>query len=351
MNILLPVDKYPASGNSIIDETSAAIQKFDSSIHVTQDISRFWEAPYTGFDCVHIHWPEALIGWRIPTETDLNNLETTVEKWREHAKLVVTVHNLSSHNSNPMNQKLYDLIYSSARVLIHMSKISQTLLRDLYSGLIPEETCHKTIPHGLYGIYDNKVSREDARKKLNLNPDDFVILIFGQIRTDAEKKIVKGLIERLPDKKKKIVVPQWSFTEKKWQFFLKKKIVDKPNYRFMDIFIPDNEVQYYLNSADILFIQRLHNLNSGSLLLGFAFGKVVVGPDYGSVGEILKETGNPTFSPSDFQSIIKAVQKGKTLLQQNKGFDNLKYANENWNMELTAQRHIQVYKDNIETDN
>lgn len=54
-----------------------------------------------------------------------------------------------------------------------------------------------------------------------------------------------------------------------------------------------------MSVADIALLQRVKILNSGSLPLNFYFGNVVVGPDVGNVGEILKKTGNPVFNVED----------------------------------------------------
>ncbi len=104
-------------------------------------------------------------------------------------------------------------------------------------------------------------------------------------------------------------------------------------------------MQYHFNASDVHLIQRLKSLNSGSLILGFAFKKVVVGPNYGSIGEILRETGNPTFDPYDNNSIIEAVKKGKDLVESNKGVENYDYAKMNWDLSIIANKHISLYKD------
>ena len=55
--------------------------------------------------------------------------------------------------------------------------------------------------------------------------------------------------------------------------------------------------------SDVVFIQRCVILNSGVVPMAFLFGRGVVGPDSGNVGELLRVTANLVFSPSDQGSV------------------------------------------------
>ena len=104
--------------------------------------------------------------------------------------------------------------------------------------------------------------------------------------------------------------------------------------------INDTDVQQMIQASDIMFIQRLEILNSGNLPLGFAGGNIVVGPDLGNVGEMLRATGNPVFDPHDKESIFIAVDKAISMLKQNnysQGKKNYEYAKNHWNKEHVAQ--------------
>ncbi len=346
MKILIPVDAFSSTNNSIIEEVSNAVIARDSSFRIDQNIPRFWEGDAGGYDCVHIHWPEALLRWDVPDEADLLRLDQRLKQWKEHTRIIVTVHNLVPHNFNPLNQKLYTIIYKNADVFIHMSKISRTLLCKYYPGILPESVQHVIIPHGLYEIFDNSVSRQEARERLNLRPDHFVVLVLGRARNEAEEQVVKRVIDHFPCDNRKIIATQWDLGWREKAFFLKKSI-DKKHYRLLNAPVPVNELQYYLNAGDVLLIQRRHSLNSGCLIMGFAFGKVIVGPDYGSMGEILRETKNPVYDPDDVRSVIDAVEEGRMLSKSDKGLENLKYAKEHWNLNLVAGKHIDLYKKRI----
>jgi hypothetical protein len=53
--------------------------------------------------------------------------------------------------------------------------------------------------------------------------------------------------------------------------------------------VDDNILPYYYAASDLAFIHRVKILNSGNAIMPMLFGKVVVGPDVGNVGVLLKK--------------------------------------------------------------
>ena len=100
--------------------------------------------------------------------------------------------------------------------------------------------------------------------------------------------------------------------------------------KFSKKYVDVKDTSLLFSAADIVFIQRKQILNSGNLPMGFAAGKVVVGPQVGNVGEILKSTGNPTFNPDNEQSVVEAVKKGLALVKQGLGERNKNFALSQW---------------------
>ena len=108
--------------------------------------------------------------------------------------------------------------------------------------------------------------------------------------------------------------------------------------------ISDEQVPDYFSAADVVLLPRLDILNSGNLPLAYYFGKVVVGPDCGNVGEILKETGNPVFDPQDPDSAVEAVKRGLKLAAKGKGAQNRAYAIDRWGSRKIVRELIAAYR-------
>ena len=99
----------------------------------------------------------------------------------------------------------------------------------------------------------------------------------------------------------------------------------------------------YFTAADVVFIQRLRILNSGNLPMGFYYGRPVLGPAVGDVGEILQEAGNPTFDPEDAPSVATALRRALAAVNGPLGAANRVKADAEWNMEKTLDRLEGVY--------
>ncbi len=109
-------------------------------------------------------------------------------------------------------------------------------------------------------------------------------------------------------------------------------------------YVPFEDVPYYYSVSDIALIQRKHILNSGNVPMAFLFGKVVVGPDVGNVGQWLQETGNPTFDPSNPDSLVNAVKEAEELIKNGVGERNKEYALTQLDPEMIAGQYQNLYR-------
>ena len=106
----------------------------------------------------------------------------------------------------------------------------------------------------------------------------------------------------------------------------------------------NTELPYYFSAADIVLIQRKEILNSGNVPMALFFHRVVAGPKFGNIGELLDLTGNPTFDLTDSHSVIEAVAHARQLANTGYGEKNAEFARQNMNTELIAQKTILCYQ-------
>jgi hypothetical protein len=92
-------------------------------------------------------------------------------------------------------------------------------------------------------------------------------------------------------------------------------------------------------------IQRKRILNSGNLPMGFYFGKPVVGPDVGNVGEILRSTGNPVFDPEDCASVAASLSRGFECANAGMGDANRCFADREWSLSKIIDLQESAYVD------
>ena len=108
--------------------------------------------------------------------------------------------------------------------------------------------------------------------------------------------------------------------------------------------VKDSDLPLYFAASDISLILRMKILNSGNLPLGFYMGNVVVGPDLGNVGAILRNTGNITFMPNDINSIVTSIMSGLELVETGKGVQNKQFAEREYSSDKICNHMYSEYK-------
>lgn len=107
----------------------------------------------------------------------------------------------------------------------------------------------------------------------------------------------------------------------------------------------NDEMKDLFSVCGIVLIQRPEILNSGNVPLGFYYGKVVVGPFVGNVGELLVKTGNPVFSPTDMNDVVRNVHVARELACQGHGVLNRRYCLHEWSTNKVAGMYMHLYKE------
>ena len=327
--------------NSFISSLYNGLKKFCSVNWMLPNFHNLNSINDCEYDIINIHWPEALFNWKEPTVWEIAQLSSYLNLVKKKSKIVYNVHNEFPHNRDTQAfRDLYSLIIDNADMLIHLSDTSY----NFYKNLNGKNHC--VIPQGNFDNFPNRVTRNEARQHFGFAEDEFVILSFGHIRGKDEIQLLLKAFQNFPFNKKKLLVARGNLLQsgnfllrqfEKIKFALSNSIIWDPRH------IADEEVQYFLNACDSLFLPRIKSLNSASLVLGFTFGKVVIGPTVGSIGEILMKTGNPSFNPTDLDSVQKALTTGFYLSKQNKGKENKEYADINWNWNNIASKYYEAF--------
>lgn len=332
----------PDTLNAYHSNINNTIKKEFPQCKIKLGIEDFWNKS-GDYDIIHLQWPEALFNWKENVgQKDLHDLVECLNYWKGKAKLLITRHNASPYlHNNKFYEEIYEEIFKAVSTIIHLDNYSVGEFSRHYPDV---QVQHVVIPIGAYTNYPNVLSKTEARKKLRISDKKFVILVFGSIRTEEEKILILESFDLIKIKNKILLVSRWPYYPERWKRW--KEYVQhywSSKYHIKSHEVADNDVQIYLNASDILLIPRRKALNSSMLTLGVTFGKTVVGPNIGSIGEILNRIGNPTFEPDDINSVTAAIIKAKQLNENGKGEENRQYALKYWNPELIAKDHFELY--------
>ena len=320
---------------------------------------KFWNVERFDHDIVHIQWPETLFDWRVPSAIEMEFLRRRLKEIRQRAKIVFTRHNDESHHANESNaailKELYELVESECDGMVHLGEAtreacaSRSDLRGKRHVMIPIP-----IYDELYGPYLG-TSREEARRRLGLPQDLNVVLAFGNFRFEKEKQLVIGALAGLNPRRVCLVAPKWhkardydfspehpmlalrSARKAFWAWKQGMKLGAKK-------ILSDEEVALYFAAADVVFIQRLDELNSGNVPMAFLFRRVVVGPDGGNIGEWLRTTGNPVFDAKSSSSVSASLEAALKLSASGLGEMNNQFAHAHWSTKQIGLELAELYR-------
>jgi hypothetical protein len=311
ISILLYQHKASA-GNPYLMEMNNIIHSLGMETTIASE--PFWEKN-DNFDVIHLQWPEELVDWRIPTDEMLDRLEETLGYWKKRSKIIVTRHNILPHqNINKQYYKLYDLVLGFADGIMHLGEFSRKDYLTRYQNTpFASKQVHGIVPHPIYTSYKNEVTQQEARKILGIPMNKKVFLIFGSIRSSDEKKFIRQVFNGLKIRNKYLLFsyyPIKRFTGSKYLKPIYKIWLNRSkSSKFFFEKVDAEQVQYFLNASDILFIQRKENLNSGLVFLGFQFSKLIVGPAVNNIRSVLERTNQFTFDPKKPETASRALEE------------------------------------------
>jgi beta-1,4-mannosyltransferase len=160
------------------------------------------------------------------------------------------------------------------------------------------------------------VSRAAAREKLAIKDSEVVFLFLGAVRP------YKGVLElidafrTLATDHALLVIAGRPLND---DFARKIEIAGKAldNVRFHPGFVQDEEIQVYMNAADIVVLPYRHVLSSGAALLAMSFGKPCIAPAIGCLADVLDASGAFLYDPECeaglLESMRRAVEARDTL--------------------------------------
>jgi hypothetical protein len=342
-----------ADGNPYVRELCQSLG--EQGVTVDLGLGEFW-LKQSDYDIVHIQWPEALFQWKNILWSDIKPLfRDVLPEWRNSARILVTRHNETPHqSSNKHWMYLYDHIYDNVDGVVHLGAVGVDKFKTRFAERIKY---HSIIPHPVYSAYGEALDKLASRRRLHISRERNVVLAFGALRHDPERRLLQTAFSMADIPWKILVAPRFGqclrpseggiLNRIRWE--LKHRELLWPRQLILDnAFVPDDMVKVFFAAADVVIIPRLNVLNSGVVPLAIQYGKVVIGPNVGNIGEILRATGNPTFDPSSVESCSSAIEEAFRLAEAGLGLENARYAEEHWAKDKTARMHVKFYESMLE---
>ena len=258
-------------------------------------------------------------------------------------EVVVTAHNISSHEKKIWEREGYANIYRLAdKIIVHAEANKQEIL----TNFSLEENKISVIPHGNYMFFDED-EQIDTDKAYT---DEKTILFFGYIREYKGLiyliRAFKKIAVKIPESKLLIVgKPVDSF--KKYDDEIKKLHLSNNVETRLD-YVPFKEVKDYFSKATIMVLPYEKIYQSGVVQLAYGFGIPVVVTNTGGLPEVVEDGGNGYIVPvGDVDKLADSIMKilKDDSLQVRMGLRSLELAKTRFNWETIAEKTISVYQE------
>ena len=203
---------------------------------------------------------------------------------KSHTKVLALTDNIIPHEKRIGDHIFTKYFVKNCDGFIAMSKV---VLNDL--SIFTQNLNKAYSPHPMYENYGDAISIDLARKKLNLNPHDKIILFFGLIR---HYKGLDILLEALaaPEIKNqgvKLLIAGEFYDDKNFYLQLIKKLNLQDCVIVHDKFIPNDEVRDYFCASNLVAQTYRNATNSGVTMVGYFYEKPMLVTNVGGLSEIV----------------------------------------------------------------
>ncbi len=205
---------------------------------------------------------------------------------RSHTKVLALTDNIIPHEKRIGDHIFTKYFVKNCDGFIAMSKV---VLNDL--SIFTQNLNKAYSPHPMYQNYGDPISIDLARKKLNLNPHDKIILFFGLIRHYKGLDILLEAIAAPEIKNQgiKLLIAGEFYDDKNFYLQLIKKLKLQDHIIVHDKFIPNDEVRDYFCASNLVAQTYRNATNSGVTMVGYFYEKPMLVTNVGGLSEIVPD--------------------------------------------------------------
>ncbi len=235
-------------------------------------------------------------------------------KKNNHTKIICIADNIFPHE-----KRLFDKSFTKyfLKPIDGFITMSEKVLEDLHQ--FAKEKPAQFVPHPLYDNFGEKITKEEARKKLNINLNDKVILFFGFIRKYKGLDILLNAIKILNNDIssfhlrglggiKLLIAGEFYEDEKNYR-----ELINDPEIKDHLIlhthFISDSDVKYYLCAADCVVQPYRNATQSGVTPLAYHFEIPMIVTNVGGLPSLVPDKKVGLIAEPHAESIAEKIKE------------------------------------------
>jgi glycosyltransferase involved in cell wall biosynthesis len=286
-----------------------------ASAEPVQDLNAHFRAQAEQDDpgVVHLHWTAPILqnsAGPFSAKLALDDFTASLQTFKDAGgRLVWTIHNVLPHDGRHRWAEidLATLLAEKADAIHVLSDATFDAVGDLY----PVDRSKVTVIgiSSYLGEYPDWVSREGARERLGIMPEEKVLIALGGIRPYKGLDLLVDTFEPLArrDPSLRLLIAgragkQEGIAE------LRHRCARSPRILARFEHLPDDQLQVWMGAADLAVLPYRAVLNSSAFKLAESFGLPVLGP---RVGALVDEEGQAhvrLFDPAEDGSLNLALQ-------------------------------------------
>ena len=213
------------------------------------------------------------------------------------------------HNLIPHEKRFFDALFN--RMFLNTYDIFIVLSSAVQQDVLSYKPSAKVVllSHPPYEAEGTLLSKAQARTQLGLDPHKKTLLFFGLIRTYKGLAELIAAFDRLDDSYQLLIAGEVYGDA---QFYMEAlNELPNPNWKFVNRYLPDTEVDLYFAAADLVVLPYLSATQSGIRALALSQKRAVLCTNVGGLAEGLVSSGQGfdllSTDPNSFADRIQSL--------------------------------------------
>ena len=264
-----------------------------------------------------------------------------IAKRNGKTRCIALVHNMIPHEPSLLD-KLFAPFY--VRSTDGFVTLSESVVQDI--DLLDKNAKPKTsYPHPIYDHYGEQMTKEEACKSLNLNPENQYMLFFGLVRAYKGLDLLLDAFGKVKDQLPNlqlIVAGEFYEDEDKYRAQIERnQLTDRVIVK--NEFIADNDLRKYFGAADLIVQPYKTAPQSGVTQVAFHFEKPMLVTNVGGLGEIVHDHKMGYTVEPNADAIADALIDYYTRSRQADYTEYLIKQKDNYSWVKLAESFVQIY--------
>lgn len=211
-----------------------------------------------------------------------------------------------------LTPKEVSLISSTVKGCIAVS--SKNLQESTSLGLITEEKC-VVLPNSVNDKIFKKINKEECRKQLGFNNEDFIVAFVGRFTERKGSKRVSDAISLLNGDIKSVFIGSSMNDEKGF-------CEPSCNGILHCGMVSNSDIATYLNASDVFVLPTLAEGCCNAIIEAMACGLPIISSDMSFNYDILNESNSIMVDPMDIKQISEAIKQVKENIKLRKSMSD-----------------------------